>query len=360
LFVSHLLFISASLAPSLFFFRSFSFVEAVIYSIAYPDYGPCSSYSTKLSCEEQFGPYDTRKSICAWDTYAQDCSFIEPELDFYTTILVSMFGAVCTAPFIFLVSKVFKLAIFPAVPGSKREQAILAFYAHNKQQQGGGNSNEYMLEGGSSIDDPTVVPIDVGSSSSSNRRNSKKEFALLVKDEIERTQHAVWAQCGELQKEVDDLKAAAESSGDSSSGSSQLIAAAEEKLIQFSASWFIKQKKDGMLAWVQWAFSSHRSNRRVKTDFEMKKLIAHRIQHDMELAKEIMEELEELPSDIQEMRLMEYARANELHSVEKVIQGSEGAILSLTLQCVHVSNSISLSFFLLLLLLLLLLENLLG
>jgi cell division septum initiation protein DivIVA len=337
-FVSHFLFFLFFPAH---FFHSCSFVEAILYSVAYPDYGPCSSYSTKLSCEEEVSPYDTRMNICLWDTYAQDCSFIEPELNFYTTLIISVLGSLCTVPFVFLILQVFKIAIFPAVPGSEREQAILAFYeqqgdSNENMLEGGGDANEKMLEVGVSIKDPIVVSI-VDDSNPGDKRSSsfksrflkkrsdlrllKVEFASQVKDEIERTQDAVWAQYGELQKEVDDLKAAAESSGDSSSSSSQLIAAAEERVKRFSISWFIKQKKDGMLAWIQWAILTdhiHHNTLQTKTDDEKKKLIALRIHHDMELAKEIMEKLAELPTDMKERRLMEYARAMELRSVEKV------------------------------------------
>jgi hypothetical protein len=166
------------------------------------------------------------------------------------------------------------------------------------------------------------------------KMEEEREFALLIQEEIDSIQSVVWAQYIELQKEVDDLRAR---NGGKSNGSGpvirsstndavtklgqhqELVEAAEKSLKQFGELWFTKQKREGKFAWLDSVFKRDRSKGRVKTDFELKQYISQKIEHDMRLAKDIMIEIKDLPSDGQEMRLMEYARVMELNAVEKKI-----------------------------------------
>eukprot|EP00520_Triparma_pacifica_P008937 CAMPEP_0118666010 /NCGR_PEP_ID=MMETSP0785-20121206/18966_1 /TAXON_ID=91992 /ORGANISM="Bolidomonas pacifica, Strain CCMP 1866" /LENGTH=4927 /DNA_ID=CAMNT_0006560251 /DNA_START=40 /DNA_END=14819 /DNA_ORIENTATION=- len=97
-------------------FLTILFVEAILYKYSYPDDPPgCVSYTEQVDCETPKSYWDTNRNRCLWTEEKRSCSFIDPEVTFVGSLVMSTLAIIVSAfPIMFLVI-VFNATIFPKV-----------------------------------------------------------------------------------------------------------------------------------------------------------------------------------------------------------------------------------------------------
>jgi len=300
------------------------FGESVLFDVAFPDHAPgCVSYENMKDCTTPKSFLNVTADNCMWNSTTQYCSFIEPDATMINTVGIAILACIISSPLGVIIVIIFNESIFPPTSGGVRAEEQESAKEENWKNTPRGvadlswnvyddeaNQNptqdsirDFQQRRASEVGPPST-PVNSGLGKAFVKKRKKdgeggccglykqSEFEKRVEREVKKTVVAVDTRHSELERTVKVLKDQV-NAGDLSVTERLNIATAQLDL--FRRNWI--EAEEGWFKF--WRKKNH--NKTLQK-------ITTKIRYDLRLTDAIELEFGELDKEMQECRLIEYAR----------------------------------------------------